>query len=419
MALPIPNHNNYTERGDGNKVIRLVQPHPRQQQVLENKSRFKVVVCGRRWGKTEVAKIWAVERALRGKVIWWILPNYSYATEVWQELKEILHPIRVNKRSGESQRKIILPGGGSITVKSAHDPDALRGRGLDGIVMDEAAMIPTEDAWETLRPALSDRQGEALFLTTPKGRNWLFKLWMRGVQGQAGYWSLWSPTWESPTVPIWEIEQARLDMTEQGFRQEYAAAFLRDAGAVFRMLSRVLYPEPLNSIERNKRRQYVMGVDWGQSNDFTAITVMDIYERKVVAVDRFNKISWGYQRDRLKGIADRWQPYLILAEENSIGNPNIEALQVMGLPVLPFHMSNQSKGEVIRSLSLAIEQQNIWLPNWDVLLGELQAYQQTRLASGRWQFGAPQGLHDDTVISTALAHWAMVRYPNPSAGIFH
>lgn len=407
-ALPSPQ----LSQNETDNVIRLFTPHKRQRQVLEHPARFKVVVCGRRFGKTEAAKIWAIERAIRGKVIWWILPNYSYATEVWEELKELLRPIRVNKKSGESQRKILLPNEGSITVKSAHDPDSLRGRGLDGVVMDEAAMIPTDAAWETLRPALSDKLGEALFLTTPKGRNWLFRLWLRGRGNTAlngGWASFHFPTWESPTVPINEVEDARRDMTELGFRQEYAAQFLRDAGLVFRNLS-ACFGTPLGQARANRRHKYVMGVDWGQSNDYTVITVMDADTHEVVYIDRFNKISWAFQRDRLKAQAARWSPKLILAETNSIGQVNIEALQESGLPVTGFQTTLNTKSEIIRALATGFENAELRIPKWDVLLDELQAYQMERLPSGRWTFNAPSGVHDDCVISLALAWWAVTRY---------
>jgi len=78
-------------------------------------------------------------------------------------------------------RQIILPMGGEVTVRSADDPDSLRGEGLDFVVMDECAFMQ-ENAWiEALRPALSDRQGRAMFISTPKGRNWFWRIWQRGL----------------------------------------------------------------------------------------------------------------------------------------------------------------------------------------------------------------------------------------------
>ena len=90
---------------------------------------------------------------------------------IWRDLKKALRGAWVEKR--EKEMRIVLPGGGSVTVKSADDPDALRGVGLDGVVLDEAAFM-REAAWVNgIRPALADRQGWAMFLTTPCGMNWI------------------------------------------------------------------------------------------------------------------------------------------------------------------------------------------------------------------------------------------------------
>ena len=151
--------------------------------------------------------------------------------------------------------------------------------------------------------------------------------------------------------------------------------------------------------------RYVAGVDWGRKQDFTVIVVIDVEAGRVVDIDRFNEIGWSIQRARLATMRDRWQPTVILAEENSIGDPNIEQLQAEGLPVTPFTTTSQSKSEVIQALVLAFERGEIGIPDDPVLVGELEAFEQHRLASGRYTYGAPSGMHDDTVIALALAWW--------------
>ena len=103
----------------------------------------------------------------------------------------------------EKQMRIDLPGGGSITVKSADDPDSLRGVGLDGLVFDEAAFARREAWVNGLRPALADRQGWAVFLSTPCGQNWLHDLFVaaaaaaglsrRPAARRIGSSSVWMP----------------------------------------------------------------------------------------------------------------------------------------------------------------------------------------------------------------------------------
>ncbi len=149
---------------------------------------------------------------------------------------------------------------------------------------------------------------------------------------------------------------------------------------------------------------FYAGLDWAMSNDFTVITVLDANTRKVVDQDRFNKIDWSFQRSRVKAMADKWKVTRIIAERNSIGGPNIEALQREGLPVQAFDTTATSKPPLIESLALAFERGEIQILNDPVTLGELEAYERiVSPTTGRSSYNAPHGWHDDTVISLALA----------------
>ncbi|HQE18936.1 MAG TPA: hypothetical protein PK607_10550, partial [Aggregatilineales bacterium] len=138
---------------------------------------------------------------------------------------------------------------------------------------------------------------------------------------------------------------------------------------------------------------------------WTVLTVIDDL-RRVVAVDRFNQIAWDVQRGRLRALADYWHVEGIWAEANSIGGPNIEALQAEGLPVRGFTTTNESKQQLMVALQLAFERGDIRIPDDPVLIAELEAFEATRLPSGRWRYEAPAGMHDDMVISLALAYEA-------------
>jgi hypothetical protein len=298
-------------------------------------------------------------------------------------------------------RQIFLPGGGEVSVRSADNPDSLRGEGLDFLVIDECAFV-TEEAWtEALRPALSDRLGRAMFISTPKGRNWYWRIWRRGQEESGSEWMSWRfPTSANPYIDPAEIEAARQMLPEATFRQEYLAEFIEDAGSVFRNIRACIAAPPDGPAPGH---WYVMGVDWAQSHDFTALVVMDAAARQVVEIDRFNQIGWDVQRGRLAAMAARWGVAAIVAEQNSMGGPNIEALQREGLPVYAFQTTNQSKQNIMVALQLAFERREIGIPDDPVLISELEAYEATRLPSGRWRYEAPAGMHDDTVIALALA----------------
>lgn len=370
-----------------------------------------MVACGRRFGKTETGKILLIERALAGRTGWWISPSYRMADDVWRGLKTALDGAILAK--SEAMRRIELPGGGVIQVRSGHDPDSLRGAGLDLVVLDEAAYLRAQVWTAALRPALADRRGEALFLSTPRGKNWFWSLWMTGQNTAHPQWQSWRfPTTANPLIDPAEVEAARALLPERTFREEYLAEFLDDGGRVFRRVREAATARPESGPAPGER--YVFGVDWGRDNDFTCIAVLAVGARRLVALDRFNEIGWAVQRGRLATLAATWVPDAIWAEANSIGGPNIEALQAEGLPVLPFTTSASSKGPLIEALALALERGELTLLDDPTLIEELESYSMERLASGRFRYAAPAGQHDDTVIALALAwHGAL----NAGSGI--
>lgn len=392
--------------------IYLPRPHDGQRQVLACKARFRVLACGRRWGKSETARQAIADAVLHGGFGWWVLPDYPMATEAWRVLKQTFDPV-VKDRS-EEERRLALITGGVVQVKSAHDPDGLRGLGLDFVVLDEAAFM-AEEAWTGgIRPALSDKQGRALFASTPNGHNWFYRLYRMGLDPLQSDWaSFHYRTADNPRIPAGEVEAARLDMPERWYRQEYEAEFIEDAGAVFRNLDKACIGHAVAPYPGH----FVAGIDWGRESDFTAIAVFDRTKKCMVELDRYRAISWQQQRDRLKALCDRWKPSVVWAENNSIGSPNVEALQREGLPVRPFDTTAKSKTPLIEALALALEREDVTLLDDPVLRGELRAYQLERLPSGLFRYSAPAGEHDDTVIAAALA-WHGVMGTQGAAVVF-
>lgn len=387
--------------------------HPGQRAVWNERARFKVLACGRRWGKTTLGSLACIADGARGGRAWWVAPSYKMAQVGWRAISRLAQQIPgVEIRLGELA--VRFPNGGSAQVRSADDPQSLRGEGLTLAVLDECAFMQ-EAAWvEALRPALSDKRGGALFISTPKGHNWFWRVYQRGQNDPD--WRAWRfPTGSNPHIAKSEIEAARRDMPERVYLQEYEAQFLDDAGGVFR---KVMEAATATEQEPQREHEYIMGVDWAKTTDFTVLTMLDVKERRMVALDRFNQIDWSLQRGRLKALYERYKPVSIIAETNSIGEPNIEALRQEGLPVQGFTTTNASKAQVIEGLSLAFEQGALAILNDPVLIGELQAYELERLPSGLTRYNAPEGMHDDCVISLALAWWgasAMTRYGKPGA----
>ena len=162
--------------------------HRGQAQVRDEPARFKVVACGRRWGKTELGKTALLETAIKErKRGWWLAPTAMMASQVWRDLKASLRYMPGVSIS-ESERRIDLAGGGMIAVRSAHHPDNLRGEGLDLAVLDEAAFMAPNVWPEIVRPMLASTRGGALFLSTPFGRNWFWDQYRLGMDDEVPEW---------------------------------------------------------------------------------------------------------------------------------------------------------------------------------------------------------------------------------------
>lgn len=197
-----------------------------QAKVWQGKTRFKVLVCGRRFGKTFLALVWLLYQAAQKKgVYYYVAPSYVMAKSIaWRLLKELAASHVKNKN--ESELFVELPNGSIIQLKGAENRDSLRGVSLAGAVLDEFAFM-TEEVWtEVIRPATSDQQAPVLFITSPAGWNWAKDIYDYANAGQDQNWQSWSfTTADGGNVKPEEIEAARRELPERTFKQEYLASF--------------------------------------------------------------------------------------------------------------------------------------------------------------------------------------------------
>jgi len=245
--------------------------HAGQQIVYDSPARFRVMVCGRRWRKSSLCLLTAIEQCMRGKLWWWVSPKFTtHGAVVWRMAKRLVHPLYpYGLKTNEVGHVMRFPGGGELYWRSTDDPDSLRSEGLDGVVLDEADFMP-ERAWTAaLRPALTDKKGVALFATTPNREGgWLHRLFQRAQRGDDPEWAAWQfPSWSNPHLDPAEFESARKDMPEITFRREYGAEFVSAEGARVRR-------ENIKRGTPPKGLQIAVGVDLAisqkQTADFTA-----------------------------------------------------------------------------------------------------------------------------------------------------
>jgi len=386
------------------KITIRASLHPAQATIHKSTARFKIIDAGRRFGKTRLGVMECIGAAIDGKRAWWIAPSYKTANVGWRPLRRLAAQIPGAKIS-LAERTVTLPGGGEVSIRTADNPDSLRGEGLDLVVMDECAFIKPEAWSEALRPALSDRLGKAIFISTPRGRNWFWDLYRRGQSGEDGWQSFRYKTIDNPFILASEVEDARRLLPELIYRQEYEAEFIDSEGAVFRRVQEAAILDPLDGPQEG--RNYTAGVDVAASVDYTVITVLDAESRNMVFMDRFNRVDYPTLEDRLLQTYTRWKLSGMVVEANSIGRPVIDHLVQKGVGVTPFTTTQATKAGLIQSLQSAFEHDNIRVLNDPVLIGELLSYESKRSASGSFSYSAPDGMHDDTVMSLAMALYSL------------
>jgi hypothetical protein len=230
--------------------------HPKQMEVYRAPYRFRVVVAGRRWGKSILARNTILKYAtVKKRLIWYVAPSYRMAKQImWPELLEAV-PKKWIKKVNETLLFIQLINGTRIELKGADNPDSLRGVGIHFLVMDEVQDIHP-DAWrKVLRPTLASTGGHAMFIGTPKSYNFLYELYTHGQRGEyfedkngkihKNQWASWQfPTMTSPFIPAEEIEAAKRDMDEKSFNQEFNASFETMSGRVYYPFDRRLHIRP-------------------------------------------------------------------------------------------------------------------------------------------------------------------------------
>ena len=217
-----------------------------QQSIVESPARFRVVVAGRRFGKTHLAIRELCYHARQpNKECWMIAPTYRQVKQiVWRKLKHRLQDLNWAKKINESELTILLKNGSTISLKGADNADSLRGVGLDFVVCDEFADIDPEAWYEVLRPTLADKQGSALFIGTPKGMgNWAHDLYTM-PEDNPDWASFQYTTVEGGNVLPEEIESAKRDLDERTFRQEFLATFETYAGRIYYSFDRKSNTQP-------------------------------------------------------------------------------------------------------------------------------------------------------------------------------
>lgn len=436
-----------------------------------NPYRFFVVAIGRQAGKSWLAKYTLLDRAInRDQRCVWVAPSIPTARSHWDDLVRLVETSGIPvKKISQASKQIVFMDGGQISVRSAVEPDNMRGLTVDYVVMDEAAFFRGgEYVWYSIvLPMVTASRGVVLFTSTPNGRNWFWKLFTEGQRKDSVLYKSWrAPSTISPYQDPVLLAALKETMPEYQWKEEFEAEFLADSGGVFSGADKAakitMLENPLPG------HTYVAGIDFGFNHDATTITILDKYTKQQVFGRRFYNYGTASTVRQLVAILNVWQPEVTHLEKNGVGESLFEIMKAAlsgkaddipdflsvvtpeyadtsgeeetladtdmkridmqqeydrnytaswGGRLKAVHMDNKLKRMLVERLAADIEYKR--LETLEVIPGgygetqmnEMSTYLRQRTQSGfDITYNAAEGSHDDTVSALYLANKGMPRY---------
>ena len=340
-----------------------------QQEVFKDKTRFKVIAAGRRCGKSRLATMMLIIKALEapeGSAVLYVSPTLGQSRQIiWDSLLEIGKP--VIKSAHINNLDITLINGRKIHVRGADNSDTLRGLSLYYAVLDECAFIK-QDTWEKIiRASLSDRKGEAMFISTQSGRNWFYEMYKLGFEGEDPEWKAWHfTTKDNETIDPKEVDAARKTLSSFAFKQEYEASFDNAGQEIFK-------EEWLRYGEDPSQGDYVIAIDLAGFEDVaknagaskkrldeSAIAIVKIEDNGDWFVEKIIHGRWNIQETAgkiLRAVQD-YQPIAVGIERGALKNAVLPYLNdLMRKYNVYFHITDLTHGNrrKVERISWAIQ----------------------------------------------------------------
>jgi hypothetical protein len=401
-----------------------LKPHAGQKLVLDSPARFRVMNCGRRWGKTKLSAHIFVKKARKpSQMLWWIAPTYKvvkrgYAEVLSQLPPDVLAHDPPPDTNFDAGRSVILrfKNGTRMEFYSAERPEGMLGAGVDFAVMDEAAIMPARIWNQIVRPTLMDRLGGALMISTPRGRNWFYKVWQQGQDPLHPDWHSWTfESWTNPTLPDGEVEAMKGAMPRMEYEQEVEAKFLAAGSSTFIFDERAIQYDRIlenNMVEGVPPSGYVvLGIDLARTNDYTVIYGTNMKTRRNCYFERMQAVTWPEQKRRIRRAVRMLmkagaESVMLVMDSTGVGDPVVEDMEAEGYDVVGLNFTTH-KANMVRLLAKDLEEAQAFVLS-DGQLDEFKNYTMAITPGGKLTYSAPEGEHDDTVSAKMLSHWGCV-----------
>jgi hypothetical protein len=403
-------------------------PRPYQSELLESQKRFKVAVFNRRGGKTKSVfnqQILRTQLKYSKSLERWLAPNdhrltekerndvniYYYFLPTYRQAKSVIFdklvkehvPMELVEKMNESELSIYYKNGSIQRFAGCDDIDKHRGINPIDVVFDEFSEENPEMWTAVIQPILRENKGTATFIFTPKGRNHSWEIMEYGKQNPNQWFVSVKTNDDTHSFSPAELEEARRNTPEALFLQEYFCDFTENAGAFFRNIKQCLYEA---DDYQHPRHFYNLGVDLAKYNDYTVLTPFDLATFRAKKQERFNQVDWNFQKMLIEAKARKYNNAQLKIDRTGVGDPIVEDLERMGLNIGDdgaIIFSTTSRRDLLNNLAILLEQKKIKIPNDPELISELEGFQYVLTKKGRIEVQTRKNLHDDRVMSLALA----------------
>lgn len=385
---------------------------------------FYTICTPRGFGKSFMAIQIMLYFALSEKniQIMYITPVHQQGSRIFKELVKGLENSKLIKKYNAAEKSLIMINGSEIYFKSIEkQPENIRGNHIEYIICDEAAKYKDVDFDMIIRPMLKAKGKKCILLSTPRGKNYFFKLYTLGIDNEQPYYYAFKGEADecyNSEKYIEEFELAKKSLPDSIFRQEYLAEFVDDGGSVFDGVSKVAtlskWQDPVSS------DVYYAGIDIAISGDYFVMTVLN-RKGDIVFAYRDTKKQMSYMLKQIEIVFKKYNPRYTLVETNGIGGGIYEYIAKLHRSVSPFITTNDSKQDIIEDLIFGIQEQDIHLPTIEFFphyVDEMNTFSFTYSPkTRRVMYGSLPGCHDDCVMSLAIANHA--RKTGATKGIYH
>lgn len=389
------------------KTINLIKLHDKQKEIvkscLSDQYMYIVAVIGRQFGKTTMAENLAIYWSINNNdsITYWVSPTNSQSDKVYREiLNAIIHTgcIKSNRGSGGSM-EIEFLNGSKIQFRSAESEDSLRGGSVDYMIVDEAAFIKKSTFEAILEPMLLVRGKKCLFISTPKGKNYLYDLYLNGVKKKSKWKSFRFKSSDSPLTNKEFLLEKKNSMNDKLYKQEYEGEFV-DSASLFNNISDLMIINRLDSPIANER--YYAGIDIGLINDASVLSIIDS-SGNMVNYYRWENIKSPDLINEIINLNNKWNFKSIDIENNNQGLPIYQDLSNKLKNIHQVNTNSKTKPEMINRLVHLFNMKEMSIIKDEYLRIELEAFIFKQSDNGNIKFMADNGFHDDCVMSLAIA----------------